>query len=214
MEYENLYTMDFICHGIPSQNTFNKYIELLEKKYRSKVVEFFFRDKTKGWHTSSVKAKFENGKEYTKFITEDMYMRGFLGNVYLKPSCYNCEFRNFRSGSDITLGDFWGAEVEEKEIDDNKGLSAVIVNTQKGIKLKKRISDDNIFKSVDYNKILKYNKAFEISFEESPKRLEFLRIMKQEDYNKIFNKICKEKINKKFIRITRAILGKIKRSII
>lgn len=212
-EYENLYLMDFICHGIPSQNIFDNYIKLLEKKYKSKVVEFFFRDKTRGWHTSIIKAKFENGKEYTKFVTEDMYMRGFYGNLYLKPACYNCEFRNFKSGSDITLGDFWGSEVEEKEIDDNKGLCAVIVNTSKGIKLKDSINDSNFFKSVDYNKILKYNKGLEKSFEPSPKRDEFLQLVKNEQYNKIFNKICKEKNKQKLIRIVRSRLGKIKRSI-
>lgn len=213
-EYDNLYTMDFICHGIPSQNIFNKYIEQLEIKHKSKVVEFFFRDKGKGWHTSSIKAKFENGKEYTKFITEDMYMRGYFGNIYLKPACYNCEFRNFKSGSDITLGDFWGAEIEEKEIDDNKGLCAVIVNTSKGIMLKDSINDSNIFKVVDYNKILKYNKGLEQSFEASSKRSEFLKLIDKGDYNRIFKKLCKEKSVNRFIRLVRYNLGEIQRFVI
>lgn len=213
-EYENLYTMDVICHGIPSQNIFDKYIELLEKKYKSKVVEFFFRDKSKGWHTSSIKAKFENGKEYTKVTSEDIYMRGFYRNIYLKPACYNCEFRNFKSGSDITLGDFWGAEIEEKEIDDNKGLSAVIVNTPKGIMLKDSINSNNIFKPVDYNKILKYNKGLEWSFEASSKRSEFLNLVDKEDYSSIFKKLCKEKNIDKYVRVVRYNLGKIKRFVI
>lgn len=213
-EYENLYTIDFICHGIPSQNIFNKYLEILEKKYKSKVVQFFFRDKSKGWHTSSIKAKFENGKEYTKFITDDMYMRGYFGNIYLKSACYNCEFRNFKSESDITLGDFWGAEVEEKEIDDNKGLCAVVVNTSKGVILKNNINDSNIFKAVDYNKIVKYNKALEISFKYSTKRNDFLKLVRTEDYNNIFKKLCKEKNTHKFVRVMRYKLGKIKQFIL
>lgn len=213
-DYENLYTVDFICHGIPSQNIFNKYIEFLENKYKSKVAEFLFRDKTKGWHASSVKVKFKNGKEYTKVITEDMYMRGFLGNVYLKSACYNCEFRNFKSRSDVTLGDFWGAEVEKKEIDDNKGISAIIINTEKGIELKDRIKSNNILKLTDYSKILKYNKALEISFEPSYKRKEFLRLADLKEYDKIFLRICKEKNTSKIIRINRRILGKVKQLII
>lgn len=213
-DYETLYTVDFICHGIPSQNIFNKYIEILENKYKSKVVDFLFRDKTKGWHNSSIKVKFESGKEYTKIITEDIYMRGYFGNVYLKPVCYKCEFRNFKSGSDVTLGDFWGVEVEKKELDDNKGISVIIINTEKGIELKDRIKSNNILELIDYNKILKYNKALEVSFEPSQKRKEFLRLAALKEYDKIFLRICKEKNTNKIIRINRIILGRIKRLII
>ncbi|XZJ60896.1 Coenzyme F420 hydrogenase/dehydrogenase, beta subunit C-terminal domain [Clostridium perfringens] len=213
-DYKNLYTLDFICHGIPSQNIFNNYIKLIEKKYKSCVTEFSFRDKTKGWHMSSIKVKFKNGNEYTKPIIEDMYMRGFLLNVYLKPSCYNCEFRNFKSGSDITLGDFWGAEVEEKEFDDDKGLSAIIINTKKGIDLKNKIESKVFLKKINYNTILKYNKAIETSFEPSPKRDRFLKLANLGDYQKIFIRLCREKKIYKFIKLNRKILRKIKSLII
>jgi len=73
-----------------------------------------------------------NGKAYSKRAIDNAYMRGFLGNIYLKKSCHNCKYRNLTSGSDLTIGDYWGAEVEEREIDDDKGLSLVIVNSEKG----------------------------------------------------------------------------------
>ena len=213
-DYENLYTVDFICHGIPSQNTFDRYIEFVEKRYKSKVIEFFFRDKSKGWHTSSVKVTFENGKKYSKFITEDMYMRGFLNNIYCKQSCHNCKFRNHRSGSDITLADYWGAEVEECDIDDNKGLSLVIVNSIKGELLKKSIEKTSLLKPTSYENAIKYNQSLIKSSPVSDDRCKFIKLAELNQYDKIFKQLCKEKYNKVFVRKVRKILGKIKRLII
>lgn len=158
-EFKNLYTIDFICHGITSQKTFNGYKTLLENKYKSEIIEFLFREKSKGWHTSSVRVSFKNGELYTKPITEDEYMRGFLNSIYSKPACYHCEFRNFKSRSDITLADFWGAEVELKELDDNKGISIVLVNSLKGRKLIDKIKNNNLIKAVAFDKAIKYNQS-------------------------------------------------------
>ena len=130
--YENLITADFICHGGPSDTMLRAYLDLQEKKNCSKVETLCFRDKKHGWHRSSVRIRFENGAEYCKPITSDAYMNGFLGGIFIKESCYSCQFKNFRSGSDLTLADFWGAEAELTELDDNTGLSAVLANTGKG----------------------------------------------------------------------------------
>ena len=213
-EYDKLYTVDFICHGIPSQNTFNKYIELLQEKYKSNIIEFLFRDKTKGWHTFSVKVKFENGKEYINFATEDMYMRGFLTNIYCKPSCHSCEFRNFRSGSDITLADYWGSEIEEKNIDDNKGLSIVIVNSNKGKILKQNIENNVFFKDTDYNRAIQHNQSLLKSSPVNINREKFLTMAQSNRYHRGFNKFCKEKYHMIVMRKLRRRLGKIKNSIL
>lgn len=212
--YQNLFTVDFICHGIPSQNTFDRYIKFLQNVYKSKIIEFLFRDKTKGWHTSSVKVTFENGKVYTKFITEDMYMRGFLNNLYCKQSCYNCLFRNHKSGSDITLADYWGAEIEEREMDDNKGLSLIIINSIKGEMLKDNIKKMSILKLTKYDNAIKYNQSIIISSPVSIDRNKFLNLSEQDKYDDIFIKLCKEKNSKVLIRKSRQFLGKIKRLII
>lgn len=209
--YENLYTVDFICHGISSQNTFNQYLKLLEIKYNAKVIKFFFREKSKGWHTSSVKVEFENGKCYTKPITEDMYMRGFLENIYLKPACHHCEFRNFKSGSDIILGDFWGAEVEEKEIDDNKGISIVIANSSKGNQLLYKIADKIFLKEVGIDNIIPYNQSLFYSSQQSPNKEKFLKMVNENGYAKVFETFCKEKYTLKCKRVVRSTSGKIKR---
>lgn len=213
-KYDNLYTVDFICHGIPGSITFKEYCNILKGKNKSEIVSFKFREKSNGWHSSRMKIEFDNNRIYSKCITEDPYMRGFLGNIYLKASCHECKFRNFKSGSDITLADFWGAEVVQKDIDDNKGLSAVIVNSEKGKELLSQVKKYIYLKEVEIKEIIKYNKSLIESSLPSKDRELFFKLAYGDGYEKAFNKICKEKSTIKFIRVLRRNLGKVKREIL
>lgn len=165
--YANLLLVELICHGIPSDLMLQTYIGMREKKYGAKLKHMEFRNKAKGWHSSSVRMEFENELIYSKLIATDAYMNGFLGSITLKPACYDCNFRNFGAGSDIILGDFWGAEVELLE-DDNKGTSAIIVLTQKGMTTLKKCDLELI--STDVETVVKYNGNLIKSAELSPKR--------------------------------------------
>ena len=113
-EYESLTTVDIICHGTPSNTILRTYLDDQEKKHKSKIRDLCFRDKKYGWHLSSIRIDFENGDRYLAPITIDPLMRGYFGATVLKESCYSCSFKNFRSGSDLTIGDFWGAEIAIK----------------------------------------------------------------------------------------------------
>lgn len=154
--YECLVTMEVICHGIPSGHMLKSYIKLLSHKYKSEPITFNYRDKASGWHSCSVRAQFKNGTVYCKPTTADAYMRGFLGNTFLKPACFKCTFRGFRSNADCMIGDFWGAEVEAPNLDDNTGLSCVLVHNQNVIKLL-RTSGVELY-NAELNQILKYNR--------------------------------------------------------
>lgn len=213
-KYDNLYTIDFICHGIPSSITFKEYCNILSKKNKSKITNFNFRDKSKGWHLYRVKVEFENGKVYSKSMLEDEYIRGFIRNVYLKSSCHQCKFRNFKSGSDITLADFWGSEVAQKDIDDNNGLSAVIVNSKNGEKLLSQIRENIYLREVNINEVIKYNKSLIESSVPSMDRELFFKLAYENEYKVAFNKVCKEKEIVRIIRILRGNLGKVKRCIL
>ena len=91
-------------------------------------------------------------------------MKGFLRNLYLRKSCYNCSAKGFTSGSDITLGDFWGIQEELPEFDDDKGCSVVFINTKHGEDLFNQIQENFDVKRIN-DKVLKYNKsAIESSF--------------------------------------------------
>lgn len=108
--YDNLLSVDFICHGVPSPGVWKKYVDYRQKKAGSVIQRISFRRKYKGWKRYSVSFLFENNKEYRETLDKDLYMRAFLKDVCLRPSCYACKFKSIYRQSDITLADFWGIQ--------------------------------------------------------------------------------------------------------
>lgn len=174
-DYSNqLYLVDFICHGMLGQSLFDDYIKYLEKKYKSRVVSFIFRDKTDGWIESGPKVKFENGKVKRWPLYEDTYMQGYFSAVCMKNSCYTCKYKNFHSGSDITFADYWGCEILDPEFYDFYGVSAVVINNENGNLLFNNISNNIEYKAVDLENIVKYNSGLIKPFEEGKDRSLFM----------------------------------------
>ena len=129
-KYENLLLCDFFCHGVPSQIRYQQYLKELEDKYGAPVEDIGFRTKKYGWKTYCIVVNFKNGKQYVKLANEDPYYKHFFSNTNIRPSCYNCN-RVANSEADITLGDFWEAR-KKGYSDDDKGISLIICNTEKG----------------------------------------------------------------------------------
>lgn len=174
-DYSNqLYLVDFICHGMLSQSLFDDYIKYLEKKYKSRVVSFSFRDKTDGWIESGPKIKFSNGKVKRWPLYEDIYMQGYFSAVCMKNFCYTCKYKNFHSGSDITFADYWGCEILDPEFYDFYGVSAVVINNENGNLLFNNISNNIEYKAVDLENIVKYNSGLIKPFEEGKDRSLFM----------------------------------------
>lgn len=140
-DYENLLTCDFICRGMNSPKIFRGYLKTLENKYKSKIKNIKFKNKIHGWHNFSTRIDFENGKTYIGGRYLDSYMVGYLKyNAFIRPSCYECKFKQLPRKADITLADFWGIEKINPKLDNNKGTSLILLNTEKG---------KNIFKNID-----------------------------------------------------------------
>lgn len=141
-DYDNLVTSDFICRGVNSPKVFLKYMEMLERKFGAKATEIKFKNKKWGWHNFSLRVNFENGKEYCKDRYHDLFFIGYLqaGN-FSRPSCYDCHFKGFPQKADITLADFWGIDKIDPTMDQDKGTSLVMVNSNKGMKLFESIKD-------------------------------------------------------------------------
>lgn len=137
-EYDNLVICDFLCRGANSPKAHRRYIEYLESTYGARIVSLRSKDKRNGWNHFGQSAVFENGKEYFADRQTDLRIVAYhFGNLMMRESCHTCKFKHIpRDGSDITLADFWGIEPEEVE-DVEKGVSLVMVNTEKG----KRIFD-------------------------------------------------------------------------
>lgn len=139
-----LITLDLICHGVPSIKMFKKYIDSIEMKKKYKITEFKFRDKTKGEWGLVFSYKFIKNNRYGKKVLGanlSPYYYGFLNNMLFRPICYECPYSSTEREGDITLGDYWGVEKFHPEIDASNGVSAVIINSDKGRKLFKQISD-------------------------------------------------------------------------
>lgn len=143
--YENLYCCDFICRGVISQLVYKKFLYDSMERYGSTLNKIHFKNKDYGWNQFSTKLFFNNGKIYQKDREEDYYMRGFLKhNLYMRPSCHQCEFKTIPRCSDISLGDFWGIGNYKSSLDDNNGTSVILINSDKGEKLL-RLAEEELF---------------------------------------------------------------------
>lgn len=156
-DYENLLTVDFVCHGVPSPKVWRLYLKeeveriarqgddgkntVLSSKVMPNIKDINFRDKSSGWKkysfalqlTEALAEGEQNSVLHTNKFYENPFMQAFLSDLILRPSCYMCPAKSGKSGSDITIGDFWGIEHIKPEIDDDKGLSLVMVHNENKI---------------------------------------------------------------------------------
>ena len=130
--YINLITCDILCHGVNSPKIWKSYVDYLENKYKSKLINYNFRDKTNGWSKMSVKMQFESGKKIITRARRNHFHCWFGNHLILRNSCFNCMFRTRKRNSDITIADFWNIEKILPEVNPEKGVSFVMVNTLKG----------------------------------------------------------------------------------
>lgn len=135
--YDNLYTIDLICHGVPSPKMFKAYIDYIEKEEGLKISNYFFRKKKEsGWRSYEC-IIFNNKKQIVRTSGRQSYSIGFYKNFFSRESCYKCGFSQPKRTGDITLSDFWGAEKAHKELRLQRkyGFNYLGINTLKGQKL-------------------------------------------------------------------------------
>lgn len=135
-----LITAEIICHGVPSPKLWRLWTEKLQNEAGSKLTEVSFRNKATGWNTYSIVYRFDNGKVVKHLASEDWYMRAFLNNASLRPSCLNCASKG-RCGADLTLGDYWGIKNQHKDAPWSKGASCIVAHTDTGMGVIDRISN-------------------------------------------------------------------------
>lgn len=132
--FDNLWTVDVVCHGTPSVKVFEKYVEELSSVQNSSLELTEFRDKSTGWKSYSISQWFDNGKKVSAPYEQSSYMRLFFNRVSQNKSCSDCKYRKLPRIADITLGDYWGVANYHPEMDDDKGTSVVLLNTNHGEK--------------------------------------------------------------------------------
>lgn len=164
-DYENLIIVDFVCRGVNSPKVYRKYLDALERKYEGKVVYVKAKNKELGWRNLTRKVVFDNGKSYYGVRMEDDFRRGYHTNVFCRPSCYDCLFKGFPRIADITLGDYWGIEKIDKNLDNNIGTSMILLNSEKGKQYFEQIKDTLEFRYTPPKSILGGNPALIKSIE-------------------------------------------------
>lgn len=194
-EYETLLTVDVVCHGVPSNKVWQTYLEEITDGGRIEYVSF--RNKEKGWRNYSLVIKTSN-HEYTFPMEEHIssFMKGFLKELYLRPSCYNCKVKKFRSQSDITLADYWWIKNVVSDFDDNNGCSLIYINSRKGmdvfdsLDMKKRETDTD----ADIKGAYLFLGAVCCSAEYNQKRNIFFKRLGNEKFSLLVNELTQQTI--------------------
>lgn len=170
-EYDNLLTLDIICHGVPSPAVWDKYKDEIN---RGAIRDVNFRDKTTGWtnYSCTYIVGYANEEEViSNNHLHDPYMRLFIANYSLRPSCYHCPAKAGRSGSDITLGDCWGIKRIEKAFDDNIGVGVCVINEDNCLKDIILQKTKNLL--LPYNYLNQHNRSYYNSSIRPVRRQEF-----------------------------------------
>lgn len=167
----NLIRMDIICHGVPSPAIWERYVE--EENW-APMTRLTFRDKRLSWHQSMVViADGEEEKLCQRLYKEEGYSAAFIQNISLRPSCYECHFREGNRYSDITAADYWGVEELHPELDSDDGVSLVICRTEKGRELLAALQAQIHLTEVDSASAFAHNFGAENSATPHPRRAEF-----------------------------------------
>lgn len=189
--YDNLLTVDFICHGVPSPGIWKQYLNEIiigshdgkSKNDNTHIGKISFRNKRIGWKRYSFFLEFidqKNSRIINEPLDENDYLRGFIANLYLRPSCHHCNDKGWSSGSDITIADAWGIWEYIPDFDDDKGCSIISVLTLKGEQILQALKESGMVcvHQVEEDFIRKYNPAAFVSAKAHKKRKAFFKYIR------------------------------------
>ena len=208
-EYDKLFTMDFICRGMNSPKAFKAWINEIEIQEGSKVNKVWFKYKEGGWKSSPRRTRldFENGFYKVFEGEENLYMHGYLTyNYYIRPCCGNCKFKGVPRKSDVTFADFWGID---KELDDDKGTSMILINSERGREYFERVRENLEVYQKDFDSIFKGNPMFMSSVEVPKNGHDFLMDLDKLSFSKCLRKYNRAPLRQRCIVISKCIIKKI-----
>ena len=192
-DYDNLITQDVVCHGVPSADVWKAYLKFREEQLGQQLQQVDFRKKVPGWRHYSLKLELADGTEYTCEAAQDPYMRAFVKDLSLRPSCYQCAFKGLHRCADITLADFWGVEHVCPEMDDDKGTSLVLLHTEKGRAVFAEIKEQLHVKPTDAKAAGAYNPAMVKPPVPHIQRPHFYGQLASEQFDSLVNAACPKK---------------------
>ncbi len=178
---DKLTTVDIVCHGVPSYKMFEKYTDEQGRMKNSKIISYIFRNKKYhfGGRIDSRTAlrTFENGKKDVVNYSFDPFLRMYYSRLGYRGMCYKCSFAGPKRVSDITIGDFWGDAKKYVSWDTEKGLSTLLINTSKGVKLIDNLRSFMKMQEIEYQIACNCNDALIKPTVRHNKQDEFLRLI-------------------------------------
>lgn len=193
VDVSKLLLVDVVCHAVPSPLAWRKYLdERLAKSGPGAIIRrIAFRHKNCGWKRFALSLRFVNDKEYCCDLHTDPFLRGFLNELYNRPSCHNCQCRELRSGSDLTIADFWSVDKYHPEMDDDRGTSLVLVNTDVGAALVGEISSQLTVVKSDFADAIKVNPAIVRSGAPNRNRGKFFEKMNRDSFDSLVTRLLR-----------------------
>ena len=209
-EYDNLITVDLICHGVPSPKVWQIYIDYRSGKENNgkRPVKINMRSKASGWSRYSAEFDYGEGQITRIQNNQDSFIRAFIGNICLRSSCSDCAAKGVERCTDLTLGDYWGVWNQHPEFDDNKGVSIVFVHSEKGKNALQRVAENAEWIEVSVEDAYKENTSLMVPSKAHEKRKDFLDEIAGENFGEVVEKYFPTAITNKI-----GILGRVKRKV-
>lgn len=171
---DNLYCIDIICHGTPSEKIWNSYKKWIEKNENSELINYSFRYKPEGWKAYPAFAEFKDGKKKINTADLSIYSKLQMIGLSTNKGCFSCPYSNMNRVGDITIGDYWGIEKIMPNIKSKHGVSLLIVNTKKGNNIVDKFDEDKyFFKETNTDEYIKYQHNLKEKTEEPQNYNEF-----------------------------------------
>lgn len=208
--YEKLWLVDIICHGVPSPKAWQVYRAKRERMAESSIASVAFRDKTHGWQHYRLSLRFANGKTYDVARESDSFMRAFLKNASLRPSCHACAAKGDARSADLTLADFWGVANLMPQIDYADGVSLVIVHSERGQKLLEAASGAMESVIAPTEAALSANGAYAHSSPSNPARATFFAELDKCDFDELVARLCRDRVGEKMRRVASGVKRRLK----
>lgn len=162
-DFENLLTVELICHGVPSPGIWRRYVRELEEVKGHRIMDAAFRYQDSGWKVFRFMTEYDNGEVQVIPGVQSPYFTAFLNNLTLRPSCYECKYRLAYSKSDLMIGDFWGVGKYHQNFDEQLGVSALLVMSDKGEQVFSEIQDQMHYVKSDISMLTPMNGCIRLS---------------------------------------------------
>lgn len=201
-EYDNLITVDVVCRAVPSPLLWKKYLDMKKVEMGTRINKIMFRDKYFGYKYSTMTIC-SDMKEYHSGVESDQWLRAFFSGICVRPSCHQCKFKKRYRISDFTIWDCFSVDVFDKGMDDDKGTTKMIVQSEKGEKILTLLKDEVASRSIDVDKAIDGVKEMFYPTESNPKREQFIADMQKMDGKDLLNKYFPQTLRVKAERFAR-----------